>query len=85
MRSGESVRFCASDDHLPLETWQRSEPEIVCGIPNKVGVYEVDPLADAIEVLWDKGITNSPEYWEKTAPKVKYLPELLVKIAEKLK
>ena len=74
--------------HLHLEIRQGGKavcPEIVCGIPNKVGVYEVDPLADAIEVLWDKGITNSPEYWEKTAPKVKYLPELLVKIAEKLK
>ncbi|MBQ9428626.1 MAG: M23 family metallopeptidase [Clostridia bacterium] len=74
--------------HLHLEVRRGGKavcPEGVTGIPNKVGVYEVDKLDAALSLLQEKGVTNSPDYWKKTAPSVKYLPELLVKIAEKLR
>lgn len=42
-------------------------------------------LAADLATLTDKGIITSPTYWEKTAPSVKYLPELLHNMAEALR
>ena len=42
-------------------------------------------LAADLATLTDKGIIESPAYWEKTAPSVKYLPELIHNMAEAVK
>lgn len=42
-------------------------------------------LAEDIAALVGKGIISSAAYWEKTAPSVKYLPELIHNIAEAIK
>lgn len=42
-------------------------------------------LAADLATLTGKGIITSPAYWEKTAPSVKYLPELIHNIAEAIR
>lgn len=74
--------------HLHLEVRRGGRavcPEIVCGIPNKAGTYEESTLDRALAVLCDKGVINSPDYWRKTAPTVKYLTDLIINFSEKLK
>ena len=59
-------------------------PETVLGIPNRVGVYTAEKAtldADLAKLTAAKIIT-SPDYWKKTAPTVRYLPELLHNMAE---
>lgn len=60
-------------------------PEEVLGIPNAVGHYKASELDSDIAVLQKNGVISTPEYWEKTAPAVKYLPELIHNMAKKLK
>lgn len=57
-------------------------PETVLGIPNRTGSYERTALDRALAVLHRRGVLNSPEYWAKTAKTVRYLPELLMNVAE---
>ena len=38
---------------------------------------------EAINILRDNGILNSPEYWLKTVPKVQYLDTLLINMAKR--
>ena len=40
-----------------------------------------NPLDRALSVLVANGVINSPDYWKKAAPTVKFLPELLQKMA----
>lgn len=42
-------------------------------------------LAADLATLTDKGIITSPAYWERTAPYVKYLPELIHNMSEAIK
>lgn len=42
-------------------------------------------LAADLATLTDKGIITSPAYWERTAPSVKYLPELIHNMAEAIR
>lgn len=44
-----------------------------------------DTLAEDLNVLVKGGVINSPAYWEVNAPRMKYLPELIHNMAEKLK
>lgn len=44
-----------------------------------------DSLKTDLAVLVKNGVINSPAYWEANAPKMKYLPELIHNMAEKLK
>ena len=63
-------------------------PAEVLGIPNAVGVYtlpETTQLDRDLEALVQRGVINSPDYWRKTAPEVKYLPELIHNMAEVLR
>ncbi|MBQ5389585.1 MAG: M23 family metallopeptidase [Clostridia bacterium] len=60
-------------------------PESVLGIPNQTGTYQVSSLTADLQVLLARGVLNSPAYWEKTAPTVRYLPELLHNVAEVLR
>ena len=63
-------------------------PAEVLGIPNAAGVYtlpETTQLDRDLETLVQRGIINSPDYWRKTAPDVKYLPELIQNMAEDLR
>ena len=62
-------------------------PETVLGIPNVAGTYtlpEKTQLEADLETLLQCGVINSPDYWKKTAPAVKYLPELIHNMAEAL-
>lgn len=62
-------------------------PEAVLGIPNREGVYTAEKAtldADLAKLVAAKVIT-SPDYWKKTAPTVRYLPELLHNMAEALR
>jgi hypothetical protein len=54
-------------------------------IANEVNKRLSNPLERDLKTLVSNGVINSPEYWLKTAPKVKYLPELIHNMAEKLK
>lgn len=60
-------------------------PETVLGIPNKTGKYALPQLSADLAVLQRHGVINSPDYWEKTAPTVKYLSELIHNVAEVLR
>lgn len=65
-------------------------PEIVTGIPNKVGTHTntVDnrsQLEKDIDVLVKHKIISTPEYWEQNANKMKYLPELIHNMAEAIR
>ena len=42
-------------------------------------------IDEAIKILAEKGIMETPEYWENAVSCVKYLDKLLIKIAEKIK
>lgn len=77
---GEHLHFEArkADGRTPIN------PQEVLGIPNKAGVYEIDELDAAIDVLVNHGVINTPAYWRKNANKLKYLPELIKQMAEVL-
>lgn len=65
-------------------------PEEILGVPNKSGIYTVQPDTDGdsltadLETLKKHGVINSPNYWQKTAPTVKYLPELIHNMSQVL-
>lgn len=59
-------------------------PEALLGIPSKAGTYEMSALDRALTVLYRRGVLNTPEYWAKTAKSVRFLPELLMNVAEEL-
>ena len=44
-----------------------------------------DPLESDIAILQKHGVINTPAYWQQTAPRVQYLPELIHNMAEALK
>lgn len=44
-----------------------------------------ETLTADLAILQRHGITNTPAYWQQTAPKVQYLPELIHNMAEVLK
>ena len=63
-------------------------PETVLGIPNAAGTYtlpEKTQLEADLDALLQRGVINSPDYWKKTAPAVKYLPQLIHNMAEVLR
>lgn len=77
--------------HLELRIPGTSKTSLdICeftGIPNKVGTYEADgsSLKCDLDTLVQHKVINSPEYWLNKAPTVKYLPELIHNMAEKLR
>lgn len=54
-------------------------------IASEVNKRLSNTLESDLRTLVKKNVINSPEYWLKTAPTVKYLPELIHNMAEKLK
>lgn len=44
----------------------------------------VNSLEDALKVLEDKGIINSPDYWLKAVDVVKYLEEFIINVAKNI-
>ena len=62
-------------------------PEAILGIPNRAGLYtEKASMLDAdLAKLAAAKIITSPDYWRKTAPTVRYLPELLHNMAEAMR
>lgn len=65
------------------------DPAKFIGIENKEGVYEAKDdekrtLAENIKILEQEGVINTPQYWLNTAPKVKYLDELIDKFVRRL-
>mgnify|MGYP002678147909 FL=1 len=59
-------------------------PFTVLHVPNKIGTYESTIKQDVAELVTAK-IISSPQYWEKHANDVDYLPELLHNMAENLR
>ena len=78
--------------HLHFEVREKDgkttvSPETILGIPNKVGVYKIpakSQLERDLDVLVAHGVIKTPEYWQQTAPKVQYLPDLIHNMAEAL-
>ncbi len=70
------VRACDGKTKLP--------PESVLEIPNCAGVYTRTQLDRDLMRLAAHGVVNTPAYWAKTAPLVRYLPELIHNMAEAL-
>ena len=79
--------------HLHFEVREKdgkttANPETILGIPNKVGVYAASAksqLERDLDVLVARGVIKTPAYWQKAAPTVKYLPELIHNMAEVLR
>ena len=79
--------------HLHFEVREKDgkttvSPETILGIPNKVGVYKnsaKSQLERDLDVLVTRGVIKTPEYWQQTAPTVKYLSELIHNMAEVLR
>lgn len=75
--------------HLHFEARGRDgrttiSPEEVLGIPNEVGHYKCSELDSDVATLQKHGIITTPAYWKNTAPKVKYLGDLIHNMARKL-
>ena len=61
-------------------------PEKILGIPNNVGTYGKIPSTQSdLNILIERGVINSPDYWINKSKEVKYLPELIHFVAEYLK
>lgn len=60
-------------------------PEVVLGIPNKVGTYTRSTLEEDLAVLQRHGVVNTPSYWMQNASRLQYLDELIHKMAEVLR
>lgn len=83
-----SSGFCYGA-HLHLEIREKDgvttvNPADVLGIKNAVGVYELDTLEADLAVLARHGVVNTPDYWIANANKLRYLPELIKKMARVL-
>lgn len=76
--------------HLHLEIRDKNgtttiNPATFLGVTNKIGVYKIDSLTANLDVLVQYGVINTPAYWLANADKLKYLPELIAKMARTLK
>lgn len=60
-------------------------PYIANEVNKRLDTKTVDTLGEDLNVLTAKGVINTPAYWKTKAPTVKYLPELIHNMAEKLK
>lgn len=54
-------------------------------VNRRLGVGSESSLDDDLQVLVKNGVINSPAYWKAKAPTVKYLPEFIHNMAEKLR
>ena len=76
--------------HLHFEVREGSRPinpEGILGIPNKAGTYSFAQTSDyerAINILCEKGIINTPEYWLKREKIDPYFAELVCRVAERI-
>ena len=77
--------------HLHFEVREGSKaitPESILGIPNKTGTYSLPVKSDyeqSIEVLHEKGVINTPEYWLKREKIDPYFAQLIKNVAKALK
>ena len=77
--------------HLHFEVREGSKainPEGILGIPNNTGTYSLPIKTDYerdIEILHEKGVINTPEYWLKREKIDKYFPSLIHNFAERIK
>lgn len=44
----------------------------------------INSVEEALKVLQNKGVINSPNYWLKAIDVVKYLDELIINVVKKL-
>ena len=58
-------------------------PETILGIPNKAGTYTAkSELESDLDLLTQKGVINSPDYWLRNVGKVEHLYTLIHNFAE---
>lgn len=71
--------------HLHFQIEQNGTP--IDGAPYLKGqkVIGGDTLKNDLAVLQKKGVINTPDYWLKAAPNMKYVPELIHNFAEYIK
>ena len=77
---GAHLHFQIEQNGTPIDGAPYLKGQKVIGGGNNGGTLKAD-----LAVLQKKGVINSPDYWEKTAPAVKYLPDLIHNMAEALK
>ena len=68
--------------HLHFQLEKNGVP--IDGTPHLKGQKAVGTLESDLAVLQRHGVLSSPAYWLQTAPRVRYLPELLHNMAEVL-
>ena len=77
--------------HLHFEVREGSKainPEGILGIPNNTGTYSLPIKTDYerdIEILHEKGVINTPEYWLKREKIDPYFAQLIKNVAKALK
>ena len=75
--------------HLHFEVRRGHEkinPETVLGIPNKTGTYTAkSEFEEDIDILYEKKIINSPDYWKAREKIDKHFPTLIHSFAERVK
>lgn len=88
------LETCFIDDgddmKLYLAAPQKTAEAIARGIIDGFGLVKQEisfasPLETALEILHQKKVISSPEYWQQHAGDIPYLEELLIKVAAALK
>lgn len=78
------VGFISNEKELLLLLDSDYQDKIVNALADAIDTYCNDiTYVEAINILRDNGILNSPEYWLKTVPQVKYLDTLLINMAKR--
>lgn len=76
--------------HLHFEVREGSKsisPETILGISNKAGTYSLPEKSDyekAIDILCEKGVINTPEYWLKREKIDPYFAQLIKNVAQNI-
>lgn len=74
--------------HLHFEVrcgTEKINPEKILGIPNKTGTYAISQFETDIDILAQKGIINSPDYWKSRKNLDVHFPALIHNFAERVK
>ena len=83
--------FISNTDEKNLLVTDNYQKKIATAIADGVTKYfglevtkMVNSVDEALKILKDKGVVNSPDYWLKAVDVVKYLDELIINVANKI-